>query len=79
MRNSAYFKEASIVANYALKRKHPLESIKFGIYHLRMIRKARYGDNFSDAVFNQFIPYYEKCAEGMIKSYLEYRECKDYA
>ena len=73
MRNSAFFKEAAIVANYALKRKYPLEAIGYGINHLKYIRMGRFGSNFNGEVFNKFVPHYEICARDMILAYMNYR------
>lgn len=77
MRNSSFFKEASIIANYALKRKYPLEAVGYGINHLKFIRQGRFKDNFSEEIFNKFIPYYEICAKEMIKAYITYKDQKN--
>ena len=77
MINSKFFKEAAYVANYALKRSHPIEAIPYGINKLRFVRKGYCKEQnieFSEEKFNKFAKHYEKIAHSMITNYLNYKE-----
>ena len=77
MRNSTFFKEAAIIANYALNHKNPLtDGIEYGIKALKYKRKDKAEEtfgSFSDEVFNAYSDYYRKLAKEMVSSFIEYK------
>ena len=73
MRNSTFFKEAMIVANYAMKCSDPLnKGIDYGIKQLK-IKRGNKTEEFSEDIFNAYADYYRKVAKQLITVYAEYK------
>ena len=78
LRNSRFFSEAAIVANYALGFNDPLEvGVNKGIRKLRQRRKDlcdRKGLEFNNEVFDKYAEFYVVVAKDMIKSFIKCAE-----
>lgn len=73
MRNSTFFKEASIVATKAMQYKEPLTvGITRGIRHLKALREKH--PVFKDETFARYVDYYAAAARFMVEQRLLFLE-----
>lgn len=78
MRNSFFFSEAQIVANYAIKHSDPLgRGIEMGIRHLKQKRYDPDDALFVESRFSMYAEHYAKLAKAMVHEYQLYQKAVD--
>jgi hypothetical protein len=74
MRNSVFFDEAKIIANYALKYKDSTgRGIEMGVKHLKQLRYDPNTAIFTEHRFSLYAEHYAKLAREMVQEYKQYQ------